>query len=190
ALGLKHVPASWDWGSVWSYEVGKKSALAGGRVQISSSVYWVDWKGMQQNLILPTCASSYVGNLGAAVSKGFDLQTRVRPMAGLSVELSAGYTDATYSKTTLGGSGTVIAEKGDPIGVPKWTGTLSSQYDFATLGLNLYARFDFQFIGIGPSQDPRVYGYDPAFTPTEETRMLNLRLGTYLDGWNLSAFVN
>ena len=105
------------------------------------------------------------------------------------MELSGGYTSATYSKTTFGGAGTIIAEKGDPIGVPKWTGTLSSQYDF-TLGLNLYARFDFQFIGVGPSQDPRVYGYDPEITPTEETRMLNLRLGTYLQGWNLSAFVN
>jgi outer membrane receptor protein involved in Fe transport len=190
ALGLKQVPGAYNSDSVWSYELGNKSNFANGHFQVSSSVFWVNWKQIQQEIVLPTCAGSYVGNLGAAVSKGFDLQSRLRPFAGLSVELSGGYTDATYSKTTFGGAGSIIAEKGDPIGVPKWTGTLSSQYDFMTLGLNLYARFDFQFIGIGPQQDPRVYGYDPALTPTDETRMLNLRLGTYLQGWNLSAFVN
>lgn len=189
-LGLKQVPASYSSDSVWSYEVGNKSNLAGGRLQISSSIYWIDWSRIQQNIILPTCASSFVGNLGAAVSRGFDLQSRIRPFAGLTVELSGGYTDATYSKTTFGGAGSVIAEKGDPIGVPRWNGTLSGQYDFAPRGLNLYARFDFQFIGEGPAQDPRVYGYDPAITPTGETRMLNLRLGAYLGDWNLSVFAD
>jgi iron complex outermembrane receptor protein len=189
-LGLKQVPTSYNSDNVWSYELGNKSNLAGGRLQISSSVFWIDWSRIQQNIVLPTCGGAYVGNLGAAVSKGFDLQSRIRPFTGLSVELSGGYTDATYSKTTFGGGGSIIAEKGDPIGVPKWTGTLSSQYDFAALGQSLYARFDFQFIGEGPSQDPRVYGYDPALTPTEQTRMLNLRLGTYFHGWNLSAFVD
>lgn len=189
-LGLKQVPTSYNSDNVWSYELGNKSNFDGGRLQVSSSVFWIDWNRIQQNIVLPSCASAYVSNLGKAVSKGFDLQSRIRPFAGLSVELSGGYTDATYSKTTFGGAGSIIAEKGDPIGVPKWTGTLSSQYDFAALGQSLYARFDFQFIGEGPSQDPRVYGYDPALTPTEETRMLNLRLGTYLRGWNLSAFVD
>jgi iron complex outermembrane recepter protein len=189
-LGLKQVPTSYNSDNVWSYELGNKSNFAGGRFQVSSSVFWIDWSRIQQNIVLPSCGGAYVGNLGAAVSKGFDVQSRIRPFTGLSVELSGGYTDATYSKTTFGGGGSIIAEKGDPIGVPKWTGTLSSQYDFAALGQSLYARFDFQFIGEGPSQDPRVYGYDVAITPTEQTRMLNLRLGTYFHGWNLSAFVD
>lgn len=189
-LGLKQVPSSYGSDNVWSYELGNKSNLDGGRFQVSSSLFWIDWNRIQQNIILPSCAGSFVGNLGAAVSRGFDLQSRIRPFAGLTVELSGGYTDATYSKTTLGGAGSIIAEKGDSIGVPKWSGTLSGQYDFAPRGLNLYARFDFQFIGEGPGQDPRVYGYDPTITPTGETRMLNLRLGGYLGDWNLSVFAD
>ena len=189
-LGLKQVPSSYNSDNVWSYELGNKSNLADGRLQINSSVFWIDWNRIQQNIVLPSCAAAFVGNLGAAVSKGFDLQARMRPVPGLTVELSAGYTDATYSETTSGGAGAVIAEKGDPIGVPKWSGSVSSQYDFAAVGLQSYARFDFQFIGEGPSQDPRVYGYDPALTPTEETKMLNLRLGTLLGQWNLSLFVD
>jgi outer membrane receptor protein involved in Fe transport len=189
-LGLKQVPASYSSDNVWSYELGNKSSFAGGRFQVSSSLFWIDWSRIQQNIVLPTCAAEFVGNLGAAVSRGFDLESQIRPFVGLTLNLSAGYTDATYSKTTSGGAGAIIAAKGDPIGVPRWSGALSGEYDFAPHGLNLYARFDFQFIGEGPGQDPRVYGYDPAITPAGETRMLNLRLGTYLGDWNLSAFAD
>jgi iron complex outermembrane receptor protein len=189
-LGLKQVPSTYNSDNVWSYELGNKSNLAGGHLQINSSIFWIDWNQIQQNINLPSCGGSFVGNLGAAVSKGFDLQTRLQPVAGLTVELSGGYTDATYGETTRGGAGSITAEKGDPIGVPKWSGSLSSQYDFASFGQKSYARFDFQFIGEGPSQDPKVYGYDPALTPTEETRMLNLRVGTYVGDWNLSLFAD
>jgi iron complex outermembrane recepter protein len=189
-LGLKEVPPSYGSDQTWSYEVGNKSNLADGRLQIASSLFWIDWQDIQQNILLPACASEFVGNLGAAVSKGFDMQTQIRPLPGLTVGLSGGYTDAAYTKTTTGGSGTIIAERGDAIGVPKWSGTLSSEYDFAPFGRNFYARFDFQFIGEGPNQDPRVYGYEPQIVPTGETRMLNLRLGTLLGQWNLSVFAD
>jgi iron complex outermembrane recepter protein len=189
-LGLKQVPPAYGADQAWSYEVGNKSNLADGRFQIASSLFWIDWQDIQQNILLPACASEFVGNLGAAVSKGFDVQTQIRPFPGLTVGLNGGYTDAAYTKTTTGGSGTVIAERGDAIGVPKWSGTLSSEYDFASFGRNIYARFDFQFIGEGPNQDPRVYGYDSGLVPTGETKMLNLRLGTLLGQWNLSVFVN
>jgi outer membrane receptor protein involved in Fe transport len=189
-LGLKQVPTSYDSDNVWSYELGNKSKLAGGRFQLSSSLFWIDWSRIQQNVALPSCGAAFVGNLGAAVSKGFDLQARIQPFAGFAIEASGGYTDAEYSKTTMGGSGAIIAEKGDPIGIPKWSGSLSGEYDFTSFGRNLYARADFQFIGQGPGQDPRVYGFDSTIIPTGETRMLNLRLGTYLDQWNLSVFAD
>jgi iron complex outermembrane recepter protein len=189
-LGLKQVPPSYGSDQVWSYEVGDKSNLAAGRLQIASSLFWIDWQDIQQNILLPACESEFVGNLGAAVSKGFDLQTQIRPLPGLTVGLNGGYTDAAYSRTTVGGSGTIISERGDAIGVPKWNGSLSSEYDFAQVGRNFYARFDFQFIGQGPNQDPRVYGYDAAIVPTGETKMLNLRLGTLLGQWNLSVFAD
>jgi iron complex outermembrane recepter protein len=189
-LGLKQVPPSYGSDHVWSYEVGNKSNLADGRFQIASSLFWIDWQDIQQNILLPGCASEFVSNLGAAVSKGFDVQTQIRPLPGLTVGLSGGYTDAAYTRTTVGGSATVIAERGDAIGVPKWSGSLSSEYDFASFGRNMYARFDFQFIGEGPNQDPRVYGYDPAIVPAGETRMLNLRMGTLLGQWNLSVFAD
>jgi outer membrane receptor protein involved in Fe transport len=189
-LGLTQVPSTYSSDNVWSYELGNKSNLANGRFQINSSLFWIDWKDIQQNIALPSCSATFVGNLGAAVSKGFDLQTRIQLLTGLTFELSGGYTDATYSDTTLGGAGSITAEKGDAIGIPKWSGNVASQYDFALFGLRSYARFDFQFIGKGPSQNPRVRGFDPAIMATEETRMLNLRLGTYWDDWNVSLFAD
>jgi len=189
-LGLTEVPAAYNSDYVWSYEIGNKSNLANGRLQVNSSVFWIDWKRIQQNIFLPTCGGSFVGNLGSAVSKGFDLQALIRPFEGLSVELRGGYTDAAYSETTYGGAGSITAEKGEPIGIPRWTAALSSEYDFSLATLRWYARFDLQFIGEGPAQDPRVYGYDPALTPTEETKMVNLRVGCYLGNLNLSVFAD
>ena len=90
----------------------------------------------------------------------------------------------------MGGSGAIIAEKGEAIGAPKWSGSLAGQYDFAPLGRKLYARFDFHFIGARPRLDPRVYGNDSAISATEETRILNLRLGIHLHEWNLSVFAD
>ena len=104
-LGLKEIPPSYGSDQTWSDEVGDKSNLADGRLQIASSLFWIDWQDIQQNILLPACASEFVGNLGAAVSKGFDLQTQIRPLPGLTVGLSGGYTDAAYTKTTAGGSG-------------------------------------------------------------------------------------
>lgn len=189
-LGLTQVPDEYKSDSVWSYELGSKNRFADGRVQLNSSVFWIDWKQIQQSVPLPSCGSKFIANLGAATSKGADLQAQFYPLRSLGIDISAGYTDATYNQTVDGGGTSIIAEKGDPIGVPKWGATLSSQYDFYIAGYKSFARFDYQFIGTGPQQDPRVYGYDPALFPTQQTRQLSLRTGFTVADLELSLFMD
>ena len=191
-LGLQQVPPSYNSDHVWSYEIGDKSTVANGRLQLNASLFWIKWEQIQQNIVLPTCGSTFTGNLGTAVSKGFDLQAQFRPIDPWLVQLNGGFTDAEYTETVHGGANAIIAEQGESIlGISKWSGTLSSQYDFKIGDLKSYGRADYEFIGTGAPQDPRVYGYDPALYPTpQETKRLSLRLGTLINDWNISLFVD
>ncbi len=44
--------------SVWSYELGSKQGLAGGAVQVSGSLYWINWNNIQTQVELPTCVNA------------------------------------------------------------------------------------------------------------------------------------
>ncbi len=84
-----------------SYEVGAKNNFDN-RFRIASSVYYIKWNGIQQNVydVGPTggCSFQYTSNLGTAAAKGFDLQAEADLWGGLSIESTVGYTNARYTK--------------------------------------------------------------------------------------------
>src|SRR6185295_16049608 len=73
ANGKPRQPLEYKSDSVWSYELGAKNRLAGGRVAIDASIYQIKWKDIQTSLFLPTCFESFVANTGEAKSEGVDL---------------------------------------------------------------------------------------------------------------------
>ena len=71
ALGIDETPLTFESDSVWSYEAGVKLGLLGGRAQVNSSVFYIDWQNPQlQNRL--RCGQNYTVNAGHAVSKGAD----------------------------------------------------------------------------------------------------------------------
>jgi outer membrane receptor protein involved in Fe transport len=66
-------PESYKSDSVWSYEIGSKNRLLGGRLVLDGSIYEVKWKDIQANVSLPNCAYNFVDNLADATSRGVDL---------------------------------------------------------------------------------------------------------------------
>ena len=62
--------------SVWSYEVGSKNRIFGGRLAIDASAYHVDWKNTQTVIALPICQNHTIYSLGDA--KIDDRQNRER----------------------------------------------------------------------------------------------------------------
>ncbi len=71
-------PSTFNSDSLWSYEVGSKNVVNGGRAQISASAYYIDWKNIQQGVTLASCGFQFTTNLGKAVSQGFDLDASFR----------------------------------------------------------------------------------------------------------------
>ena len=66
-------PETYKSDSVWSYELGSKNRLFGGRLVLDGSIYYIKWKNIQANVDLPACAYNFVDNLADATSRGVDV---------------------------------------------------------------------------------------------------------------------
>lgn len=113
--------------TLWSYEVGAKSRLANGRLNASAAAFQIDWSNIQQSLFLPGCTLSVTTNAGKARIRGGELEIAGKPFADVpfSIQLGLGYTDG-----LLLDPGVLPQAPGSPLPqVPRWTGTVSGNYD-------------------------------------------------------------
>jgi outer membrane receptor protein involved in Fe transport len=199
-LGLTASPLQYQSDKTWSYELGFKSRGLDNRLQVEASVFHIDWKNIQQYVGLPDCGGiGFTANLGTATSNGFDLQVSARPVTGVLLSGSVGYTDAKYSKT-IGSNGTIIVAKNDTVGAPPlgtspWVLDGSVQYDFGLAGRDFYIRLDDTYRSHQSAQaanldNPAALGYDPNIPFDPATNELNVRVGSRLGGADLSVFVN
>ena len=196
ASGTPVQPTSYQSDSVWSYELGSKNRLLGGRLVLDGSVYEIKWKNIQANVDLPNCAYNFVDNLANATSKGFDMAFQLRATEHLELDGSVGYNKATFDEDAKSPNGSTIYNGGSSIpnaGAP-WTVSLSAEYGMPlAAGHHGYARADYTY-----SSEWRRYGatdpgtpyYDPRLKPIPAYNVLNLRFGTQFDAYDISLFVN
>jgi iron complex outermembrane recepter protein len=125
--------------SVWSAELGTKNTLAGGRVHLELSAYYMRWENLHQLLFSRTNCTQ-VASEDDATSRGFDLALQAFATTHLRTELGVSYIDAHYSNTSyLSGAGAndhdyFVISRGDWLGtlpqVPSpWTATASIAYE-------------------------------------------------------------
>jgi outer membrane receptor protein involved in Fe transport len=132
--------------TLWSYEVGAKSRLSGGRVNASVAAFEIDWSHIQQTALLPTCTLSFIANAGKARLRGGELELAGRPFAEtpLSLQLGLGYTDG-----VLRDPGVLAQAPNTRLSqVPQWTGTISASYERPIApGMSLFAAVDYSYTG-------------------------------------------
>lgn len=182
--------------SIWSYEVGSKNRLFGGRVMIEASAYRIDWKGVQTLFALPQCTIYTALNLGDAKIDGFDLALNVKPAAGLALGASVAYTNARYTTSIPGPDDTVIRKAGEPLPVAPWTIQLNGEYTQPVGNSELYARADFTY----SSHDKKPIDVDsplvdPNLPRAPATSQLDLRFGARFEvaqqnDLDVSLFIN
>ena len=200
-LGVKSLPTTYGPDTTENFEVGAKNNIAG-RVQLATSVFWINWDNIQQTAVLPICGLTGIFNLGTAVSKGADFQGTFQLTDRLTLDIAAGYTDARYTKSSrlTPRAATPIVQSGDAIAgtsglpTPPWSGTLGLEYTFKAFAHDMFVRADDQFVSaekwIGPQMDPGTSLYDPANFLLPSTNELNLRAGVTVGVWQIEAFVN
>jgi outer membrane receptor protein involved in Fe transport len=152
SLGLTAAPNAYGPDTIWNYEAGSKNTLGGGRATLNASVFYMNWKGLQQDVSLP-CGFGFTANLGSAVSKGAEVQVRVEPVARLELSGSATYDEA-YVTQTASGTGIRV---GDPIQeAPKWSGSAALDYSLPSrLQRTWFGHLEYQYRGVLSQGGPR-----------------------------------
>jgi iron complex outermembrane recepter protein len=206
-LGLPHgAPATYKSDSVQSFEVGAKNNIDN-RIRLASSIYYIKWNNIQENVVPPICEIQFTENLGDAVSKGIDVQADFQVTDAFSIESSFGYTDARYTTSTYLGPvhvGAPVVQAGDAIAGPNGIGTgysippysisLGLEYKFQAFEHESYLRGDWEYLAgdkwLHAAQDPATSSYDPTSLPTERESFASLRAGTKLGDFGVSLFVD
>jgi outer membrane receptor protein involved in Fe transport len=169
--------------SLWNYEFGEKSSWLDHRLTVNASVFYIDWKGIQQWILLP-CGFEYQANAGAATSKGGELEIDSRPIDPLQLSVGVGYQNA---KITQAGADSP-QRPGDPVfEVPDWTGNASVTWTQPMWGSDrLVSSIDYSYIGRSFSANnlSPVNGFSTRERPAYE--LLNARIGLMRNRWELA----
>ncbi|MBN8818311.1 MAG: TonB-dependent receptor [Sphingomonas sp.] len=125
-----------------TYELGFKSDLFDRRVRLNGAVFLNKYNDII--LTLSACPSSPClkpTNVGKADVKGFELETTIRPLDGLTIDGSLSYINFQYKN--VGTSG--ISINATTPYTPEWTYSFGVQYDHEIAPGTISARFDGSF---------------------------------------------
>ncbi|CAN5580195.1 TonB-dependent receptor [soil metagenome] len=169
---------------LWSYETGLKTKAFNNRVSFSGDVYYIDWSKIQQyiTIINGGCYAALTVNLGAAVSKGAEVETRVAVTDKLTMGMHVGYDDA---KITNPGVSSRFKD-GQPLSnVPKWTGGLTADFEQPVDFGSFFVRGVYAFTGKSMSYNQVVTGLARKSYST-----IDVRTGVIIKNYTLSLYAD
>jgi iron complex outermembrane recepter protein len=194
-------PTTYKSDYLWSYEVGAKNTLFGGRLQVDSSAFHIEWSQIQQ-LIGLACSIpiDFTTNGGSAASNGFDLALQALVTDQLKVNLAVGYANAYFTSSVHDQLGNPLILSGDKIGfLPQvnapWNVNLNFTYDVPLpQDAVFHVRGEQQYNSRNPgpfnSQIPGSPQYTPLLTPDPPTHLTNVRLGYSRHNMDLWLFTD
>ncbi len=89
---------AYDDEDVTAYEIGVKSRMLDGRLQVNAAVFYNDIENFQLSVFEGAAAASLVENVPEFVTSGFELEAIAQVSENLRVNLSYGYLDAEYEE--------------------------------------------------------------------------------------------
>lgn len=187
-----------------SLEVGFKSTLAGGRMQLSGAVFTLDWEDLQVQtnfLADPNDISSAVSrtlNAAEADSEGAEIEFLGLLNENLKLGINAGYLDGQYGSfpnVNLPGGNSANLTGLDLPKTPEWTLGASLDYvkPFGSAGREAYARLEWNYRsemkgdleGVAAAQ----LGLPDFPYNVDSYNVANIRLGISDPKWRLNAYV-
>ncbi len=97
--GVPAPPGTESYGAehTWSYELGYKARWLKSRIESMITFFYIDWKNLQLNQQIPLSGGQYyIGNAGAANSKGMEIEARYYPFSWWELFATVGYTRARF----------------------------------------------------------------------------------------------
>ncbi len=147
---------SYDPESIWTYELGTKMALLGGRLRFDTALFHSDYTDYQTSGFSPTLGRIIIDNAGDARIRGIETDITWRATEQWTLSLNGNYLDTEFTRINLLSTAQNV---GDPIDyVPKYQFTASVQRDFRLSGKPGFARLGYaeqgpetyRHRGIGP----------------------------------------
>ena len=124
-----------------NFELGVKSALVDGRINLNVAVYRINWDDIPVSINTDGCVHTV--NAGKAKSEGVEVEIQAGLTENLRLDISASYVDAVLANDSS------IGQKGmDLPGSADINFSLGAQYDFLLFGdVESFARLDYAYIG-------------------------------------------
>lgn len=140
-----HPPKQTNPDSVWNYEFGVKSDLLEHRLRADATVFWIDWKDIQQSLLLLDCGFNLFVNAGKARSRGAELELTFLPTEHWELTANGSFTDARLLNS-LSGIGVTSGDRVQE--VPRIQLDTSATYRFRiSERFTGYLRAEEQYVG-------------------------------------------
>ncbi len=187
------IPQSSKSDTLWNYELGAKTHWFDRRVKANVAFYYVDWKNIQVQANRLSDGASFFTNVGAAVSKGMELEMQAWPSDAVELGLNLTLQDAEITSLTEEEAAISGAVKGHPLASPDFQLSGYIQHTWQLNGgQELYARVDAQHMGGFPSGFPNVAG-DPdqvnsLIEDAQAHEYVGASIGWTTDNWSLVLY--
>jgi iron complex outermembrane receptor protein len=171
--------------SLWNYELGVKSSWLENRLTVNASAFYIDWKNIQQWILLG-CGFQYRANAGAAVSKGGELEVNARPIEPLQLSLGLGYQDAKI--TSISASSDSPETVGEPVfETPDWTANASASWTQPVWASDrLVSSLDYSYVGRSFSANNLSGANGFATRERPSYALLNARIALMRNSWEVA----
>ncbi len=193
-LGGVVIPDGAESDDLKSYEVGAKARFLNGLVTINAAAYLIDWSNIQAQANRSTDSVQFATNIGAARSKGFELEMGVIPAKDVFLGLNVAYNDSKITKLSATEAAISGAVLGHRLSAPRLQGAAYISYGF-DLGDSARGTFaiNAQYVGSYNSSFPNTPGNPnlrlSTFGKTDEYANVNLNLGVKKGSLSANLYV-
>jgi outer membrane receptor protein involved in Fe transport len=188
-LGITLDGSGYKSDTLWSYEVGAKSRLSGGRINMSAAAFRMDWTDIQQTITLrQPCGLIVTANAGKARIDGGELEIGGQPFADVpfTLQLGVGYTDAKLIDPGL----LAQAPNTSLAFVPKWTASISGYYETPiSSSVDFFVAADYSYTSSAQIPRPLQDDAQTVFTTRPPINLVNGNFGFKFAQSQLMFFV-
>ncbi|KPM67151.1 TonB-dependent receptor [Pseudomonas putida] len=168
-------------------ELGLKSTLFDGRLQLNSNLFWAEVHGYQANVYDQINRVQYLANAGRVRSRGLEFEATALPIRGLTVNFNGSWNDVRYTEykdapcppevSLANATATCDLSGHQVVGASKYIANLNTQYKWqATEHVEPYVTTSYAFRSkaVGTIDDSD-FGQIPSYA------LVNLSAGVRLD---------
>lgn len=170
----------------WNYEVGSHLNFWENRLKIDVAAFWSDIRDLQLSRMTNNGLGRFTTNAGRSRSLGGEASVRLTPVAGLELNLSYGYTHATfrryYNVSKSGGVDAVVNCRGKRVPfIPEHTFLMDAAY-ILPVGSNHF------LVGCDVSGVGRIYWNENNSASQHPYALLGARIGYVLPSVELTLW--